>query len=112
MLSGSGYAHFAKKKSFFCFVCVPQSTQRQLVKVALSGWGFFVHKLNKLAIYVLHKMCNAKYVVAKKPNLPSPYTVTIPSESDPEVGETFERYYTADVSIHIYICIHISEEDR
>ena len=60
-----------------CFVCVPQSTQRQLVKVALSGWGFFVHKLNKLAIYVLHKMCNAKYVVAKKPNLPSPYTVTI-----------------------------------
>ena len=44
---------------------VPQSTQKQLVKVALSGWGFFVHKLNRFAIYVLHKMCNVKYVIAK-----------------------------------------------
>ena len=34
-------------QNIVCFVCVPQSTQRQLVKVALSGWGFFVQKENE-----------------------------------------------------------------
>lgn len=33
-----------------CFVCVPHPTQRQLAKVVLSGWGFFVKPKSKARI--------------------------------------------------------------
>ena len=35
-------------QNIVCFVCVPHSTQRRPVKIALSGWGFF---LTHLRIY-------------------------------------------------------------
>ncbi len=45
-------------QNIVCFVCVPQLTQRRLVKVVLSGWGYFWKKRQR----VYHNLLNRNYL--------------------------------------------------